>query len=277
MALVTRRSFGSRCGSVASRLMTCNPESLGPHRGPPRGPDQVPYTRPGRMRAARAAAAPSGLPGRTGPRPASSAADRRRFGRRLELRGLLDHRSRMPVTRNRGPRRADRSKSPSSAVLHRTGTFGAGPAAWKGQPNGATPHRRHPHAARQRQRAPRADFPRLLRRRGAQLSPRAPCLVHVRAPSTAGTVHRWPPGTMFSPAGHGRPSNRVLFDHRAHRQMSSWMRGRRMPSFNWSSAGRSATRGDHGQPRVDLVTLGPGGHFAYWFGARHCRCTWRPW
>ncbi len=141
------------------------------------------------------------------------------------------HLSRMPVTRNRGPRRADRSNSIGSPSFHRT-WIGVGPRCRKGQPRGVMPDRRCRDADRTRRRAKHqrgfaAPKPRW---RGAR------CV-----------VVRLPPGTVFLVREFARAGRAGPFPHlRPGRQPDRNRSGRPAPRGQFRS-GRSAPLRRHGR------------------------------
>ena len=124
------------------------------------------------------------------------------------------HRSRMPVTRNRGPRRADRSNSIGSPSFHRT-WIGVGPRCRKGQPNGVMPHRRSVRARCRRQRAPRARSRRPAPPRWRGSASAARPLPRSRACSLRGEPYRAPVAPRhrrFPRRPPGDPRIELLFD-----------------------------------------------------------------
>lgn len=136
------------------------------------------------------------------------------------------HRSRMPVTRNRGPRRADRSNSIGSPSFHRT-WIGVGPRCRKGHPNGVMPHpRTGPPRSRAAQARSRRPLPPPRCRSGAPAAhphprppecslPGEPCRApvasrHRRFPRRSPGDHRIE--LLFDPSSRPRPRRDVKSD-----------------------------------------------------------------
>ena len=170
---------------------------------------------PARMRSTNSRGGPSGS-------PAERASTRQHRSRSPPI-GIGDgnghgdssiHRSRMPVTRNRGPRRADRSNSIGSPSFHRT-WIGVGPRCRKGQPNGVMPHRRSARAPCRRQRAPRARSRRPAPPRWRGPASAARPLPRSRACSLHGEPYRAPVAPRhrrFPRRPPGDPRIELLFD-----------------------------------------------------------------
>jgi hypothetical protein len=155
------------------------------------------------------------------------------------------HRSRMPVTRKRGPRRADRSNSIGSPSFHRT-WIGVGPRCRKGHPSGVMPHRRtgsrRSRAAQARPRRPRppprcrggAPAARPLSRPPACSLPgepyRAPVASrHRRFPRRSPGDHRIEP--LFDPSSRPRPGRDVKSDEGPPQAVPTGHRRRRRRSL----------------------------------------------